>query len=291
MTNRRSFMTTAVTGIAALPALHSAARSTETVAALFPYAVCAETFWKDRPFADRLARIAEAGFRHFEFWKFQDKDIEAVAAACRQHHLTPVQFVAGWSMNSPERRAQFMVDLEQALAAADTLGVTMMTVIAGFEVEGASREQQTREVIETLRRAEPFARSANVVLMIEPTNVLVDHPGQLVVTSAHAAEIVRAVDSPHVRMLFDVYHQQVSEGNLSGNMRAYYELITYFQIADHPGRHEPGTGEINFAHVLRTIHELGYRKPIGLELKPKGDPLAALHAVLDADRAALSAAP
>ncbi len=100
------------------------------------------------------------------------------------------------------------------------------------------------------------------------------------------AQVLRAVGSPNVKMLFDVYHQQISEGNLSGNIHKYHDLIGYYQIADHPGRHEPGTGEIHYGHVLRQIHDVGYRGAIGMELSPKSDPMAAFKAVREADAAA-----
>ena len=103
-------------------------------------------------------------------------------------------------------------------------------------------------------------------------NVLVDHPRQLIVRSEHAALVLKAVGSPNVKMLFDIYHQQISEGNLTGNIRRFRDLIGYFQLADHPGRHEPTTGEINYPFVLWTIHEIGYTGAIGMEMSPKGRP-------------------
>jgi hydroxypyruvate isomerase len=105
----------------------------------------------------------------------------------------------------------------------------------------------------------------------------------LIVHSGEAATVLKAVGSPNVKMLFDVYHQQISEGNLTGNIRKYHDLIGYFQIADHPGRHEPTTGEINYPFVLRTIHEIGYRDPIGMEMSPKSDPMEAFKAIRQID--------
>ena len=84
-------------------------------------------------------------------------------------------------------------------------------------------------------------------------------------------------------MLFDCYHQQISEGNLSGNIRKHKDVIGYYQIADHPGRHEPGTGEVNYAHVFRTIHDVGYKGAIGMEMSAKRDPMVAFKAVREAD--------
>jgi hydroxypyruvate isomerase len=284
-----------------LPSHVTQAHSSEPVAGeqntLLRYSICADAFWLDRPFLERLDLIADAGFSHFEFWKFQagkrpgaDKDIDAIARLCARRSLSVVQFSAGWSLNSAERRAEFLAELDAAVIVAGRLGVKLMTVIAGRELEGVPRAEQIREVIASLAAAAPIAQAAGVTLMLEPTNVLVDHPGQLLSQSAEAAEIISAVNSAHVKMAFDVYHQQISEGNLTGNIKKYQHLIAHYQIADYPGRHEPGTGEINMPHVLRTIHDTGYRGMIGLELFPKADPMRALAAVLAADRAAAALA-
>ncbi len=128
-------------------------------------------------------------------------------------------------------------------------------------------------------------------MILEPLNILVDHPHQLIVHSADGADVLRAVGSPNVKMLFDIYHQQISEGNLTGNIRKYRDLIGYFQLADHPGRHEPTTGEINYPYVLRTIHDIGYSDPIGMEMSPKSDPVAAFGAIRRVDGEARSLPP
>jgi hydroxypyruvate isomerase len=155
--------------------------------------------------------------------------------------------------------------------------------VAGEETAGLSRDEQTQAVIKALKAGAHVVAPEGITIILEPLNVLVDHPKQLLVTSSQAAQVLRAVGSPNVKMLFDVYHQQITEGNLSRNIRTYADLIGYFQIADNPGRHEPGTGEIQYAQVLRTIHDSGYRGAIGLEMSPKTDPMAALQAVRKVD--------
>src|SRR5262249_41011567 len=145
---------------------------------------------------------------------------------------------------------------------------------------------QTQAVIAALKAGARIVEPEGVTIILEPLNILVDHPRQLVVHSAHAASILQAVGSPHVKMLFDIYHQQISEGNLTGNIRKYRDLIGYFQMADHPGRHEPTTGEINYPFVLRLIHDVGYRCPIGMEMSPKSDPMAAFEAIRAVDERA-----
>lgn len=255
------------------------------------YAVNVEMAWTKLPFLDRLRKVAESGFSHYEFWPWRGKDIDAIARLNTELGLVPVQFTASpksfnQGITDPKRHDEFVEDVKLALKVAKTLGVKKMCVVAGEETAGLSRDDQTKAVIEALKAGAKLVEPAGVTLILEPLNVLVDHPKQLVVNSEHAAQILRAVGSPNVKMLFDVYHQQISEGNLSGNIRKYKDLIGYYQIADHPGRHEPSTGEINYAHVLRVIHETGYRDAIGMELNPKDEPAAAFKAVREADAAA-----
>jgi len=107
-------------------------------------------------------------------------------------------------------------------------------------------------------------------LVIEPLNVLVDHPGYYLTTSAEGFEILDEVDSPNVKLLYDIYHQQVTEGNLIATITSHIAQIAHFHVADVPGRHEPGTGEINWVNVLRAIDEAGYAGYVGLEYMPTG---------------------
>lgn len=287
---RRTMLAATAVGAAALSARPAYAKPAgkrkpvKPVKTWLTYAVNAEMFWKDLPFVERLHRIADAGFTHFEFWS-HDKDLAAVADVCAERGLKPVQFVGVWSLNQEKGRNPLDA-LPKAIAAAKKLDVKMMTVVAGNEMKGVLRERQTEDVIKTLTEAAKIVAPEGITLLLEPLNVLRDHAGAFVVTSQHAAQIIRGVNSPHVKILFDVYHQQISEGNLSGNIEAYKDLIGYFQIGDHPGRHEPYTGEINFAHVLSEIQRSGVNGPIGLEFNPAADPKVALEAVVKADAAA-----
>jgi hydroxypyruvate isomerase len=168
------------------------------------------------------------------------------------------------------------------------LGVKKLCVVAGEETRGHSREEQTQAVITALKAGARIVEPEGITIILEPLNVLVDHPRQLIVHSAQAARVLEAVGSANVKMLFDIYHQQISEGNLTLNIRKHHRLIGYFQLADHPGRHEPTTGEINYPFVLKTIHDVGYRDPIGMEMSPKTDPMTAFKAIRRVDAEARS---
>jgi hydroxypyruvate isomerase len=283
-THRRGFLATAPAGLAAMGLTERAAPAAVArphEPTLLTYAVNVEMFWSGLPFLDRLRQVKEAGFAHYEFWPWRNKDIEAIARLNVELGLTPVQFSASpktfsQGITDPARRSEFVADIRAAVTVARRLGVKLLCVVAGEETPGLSRDAQTRAVVDALKAGAEIVEPEGITIILEPLNVLVDHPKQLVVRSDHAADIIRQIGSPHVKMLFDVYHQQISEGNLSGNIRQYKDLIGYFQIADHPGRYQPGTGEIRYAHVLRTIHDVGYQGFIGLEMRPKGSERDAL---------------
>ena len=247
--------------------------------------------WGNLPFLDRLRKVKEAGFTHYEFWPWRNKDIDAIVALNRELGLTPVQFSAspvkgfghGITNPDPARREEFEEEIRSAIPVAKKLGVKKICVVAGEETKGYSREDQTKAVIAALKAGAKIVEPEGITIILEPLNILVDHPRQLLVRSEHAALVLKLVGSPNVKMLFDIYHQQISEGNLTGNIRKYHDLIGYYQLADHPGRHEPTTGEINYPFVLWTIHQTGYRDPIGMEMSPKADPMAAFQAIRRVD--------
>jgi hydroxypyruvate isomerase len=255
------------------------------------YAVNVEMTWRKLPFLDRLRKVKEAGCSHYEFSPWRYKDIDAILMTSGELGLTAAQVSAspvkgfghGITNPDPGRRAEFEEEIRSAVPVAKNLGVKKRCVVAGEETKGYSREEQTEAVIAALKAGARIVEAEGITIILEPLNVLVDHPRQLIVHSGEAATALKAVGSPNVKMLFDVYHQQISEGNLTGNIRKYHDLIGNFQIADHPGRHEPTTGEINYPFVLRTIHEIGYRDPIGMEMSPKSDPMEAFKAIRQVD--------
>lgn len=286
MTTRRAFLSTAAgVGAAAMIPSPAAARPRFDDATWLTYAVNVELFWKGLPLLDRLKKVAEAGFTHYEFGPFKAKDIPALDKVSRERNLTPTQFTAYAGLADPARKGPFLEALDDAIAVAETLGVKGLGVVAGEVVKGLEREAMVDAVVDALKEAAERAKDHDITLLLEPRN-LADHPNELIVSTKDAADVVDAVGSTHVKILFDVYHQQASEGNLSGNIRKHFDKIGYFQVADHPGRSQPGTGEINYPHILKLIHDLGYKDAIGLEIKPKGDPLEALKQVREADAAA-----
>lgn len=243
--------------------------------------VCIDMIYSHLPLEERIARVKEAGYDAVEFWGWRSKDLDALEKACRAHGVQ----VAGFCVDpmgrlvDPATHETFLEGVEATLRQAERFGVKALIVTVGQEREGVPREEQKAAIISALRRAAPLAEKRGVALCVEPLNVLVDHKGYFLSATDEAVEIIRAVQSPAVKLLYDVYHQQVTEGNLIARIKEHAPLIGHIHIADVPGRHEPGTGEINYANVFRAIREAGYQGFVGLEFRPKQDARAALEAV------------
>jgi hydroxypyruvate isomerase len=174
-------------------------------------------------------------------------------------------------LTDPSQREAYLAGLEETVAACEELSCSTIISQVGNEIAGVPRESQKQSIIDGLKAAAAKLAGTGITLVIEPLNLLVDHAGYFLARSDEAAEIIEAVDSPHIRMLFDIYHQQITEGNLINNIKKHFKLIGHFHIADNPGRKEPGTGEINYANVIDAINELGFEGHAGTEFFPSTD--------------------
>ncbi|MBM7569240.1 hydroxypyruvate isomerase family protein [Paenibacillus sacheonensis] len=220
-------------------------------------------------FEERVERSRELGYTSIEFWGWGDKDLDRLAEVTKRIGLQVGSFCTKYGeLVDPAKRGLFLEGLQETIAAAKKVDCASLIVTVGNALEGVSREAQHDSIVEGLRAAVPLLEEAGITLVVEPLNMLVDHAGYYLVRSDEAFEIIDEVGSPYVKVLYDVYHQQISEGNLISTIQANIDRIGYFHIADHPGRHEIGTGEINYRNVLDAIRETGYAGPIGLEYFP-----------------------
>jgi hydroxypyruvate isomerase len=162
-------------------------------------------------------------------------------------------------------REEFLREVRESVDVARRVNATWMTVVPGHVDLRQHMNYQTAHVVESLRRAAEILEPHGLVIVIEPLNWLRDHPGQFLSEIPQAYQICRAVDSPSIKILFDIYHQQITEGNLIPNLDRAWSEVAYIQIGDNPGRREPTTGEINYLNVFRHIHGKGYRGVLGME--------------------------
>jgi hydroxypyruvate isomerase len=250
------------------------------------FSVNVEMWWRDLPFLERIDRAAALGFPAIEFWEWHEKDVDAIAGKVRSLGLS-VSNLTGWGfdpgLNDPRNHDDFVRAVESGCAVARKLGASLMTIVGGDDQPGMTQEEMHENIVEGLKRAAPIAERNDVVLALEPMNVRVDHAGHCLYGSPPAVRICERVGSSHVKLNWDLYHMQISEGDLCGHLREGFPYIGYVQLADTPGRNEPGTGEVHYNRVLRELHELGYRGYVGLECRPSGDEIEAARRVAAAD--------
>jgi len=224
---------------------------------------------------DQLRFMADQGFRAFEDNDMRGRPVdvqERIASEMGRLGLRMGVFVAheiGWTepkltSGREDWREEFLADIRGSVDVAKRVDATWMTVVPGYVDLRTDAGYQTANVVESLRRASDILEPHGLVMVLESLNPR-NHPGLFLRRISQAYEICRAVDSPACKILDDLYHQQVTEGNLIPNIDAAWDEIGYFQIGDNPGRNEPTTGEVNFANVFRHIRERGYRGILGME--------------------------
>ena len=250
------------------------------------FAVNIEMWFTRLPFLKRIEAAAALGFPAVEFWPLEGKDIDAVADKTAELKIEVAQFTA-WGfrpgLNNPRNHPKFVKAIEASCRAAKKLRCKLMTVVGGDDQPGMSQAQMHENIIAGLKLAAPIAEKHGVAMILEPMNIRVDHKGHCLYGSPPAIRICEEVASPSVKINWDLYHMQITEGDLCGRLRDGWKQVGYLQLADHPGRNEPGTGEVHYNRVLKAAHDLGYRGFIGLECRPRENELAAARRVAAAD--------
>lgn len=224
---------------------------------------------------DQLRFAAEVGFTAWEDNGMRNRAPElqdAIAAEMTRLGMTMGVFVAHGNFGatdfanpSDEQREQVLADLRAAVELAKKVNAKWVTVVPGAYANNLEWDYQTAKVIELLKRCAEICEPSGLVMVLEPLNWWANHPGLFLTKIPQAYLICEAVDSPSCKILFDIYHQQISEGNLIPNMNRAWEQIGYFQVGDNPGRNEPGTGEINYRNVFRHLHSREYQGIVGME--------------------------
>ena len=243
--------------------------------------VCAEMVFDDEPFHERVSRAAATGADGVEFWGWREKDLDAITAAADAADIPVVACTAGATLTDPDRTAEAVETVRESLDAAAGMGCLNLIVTTGPEQDGLDREAQHDAIVEVLSTVAPDAEAAGVTVVLEPLNADVDHPGYYLTSSQEGFDIVDAVDSPNVKLLYDVYHQQITEGNIIQTVTENVDRIGHIHMADVPGRHEPGTGELNYAHIFTALEGAGYDGWVGCEFSPINDPEEAMATVLN----------
>ena len=293
---RRGFIGTTL-GAAAMGAFSPLASSRSTAAAEAVsgkprLSICIEALFTKVPFVQRIEEVKKVGATAFEFWSWRGKDLDAIARKKDELGLDVAGFSCdtGGALVAAGSKDKFVAALKESIAAARKLACKRMIVTVGQEIKGTAREEQHKNIVEALKAGAPVVEEAGITLCLEPLNVLINHKGYYLATSAEGFQIIDEVASPNVLLLFDIYHQQITEGNVIRNFTTNIKKVGHFHVADVPGRHEPGTGEINYSNVFKAIAKAGYSAFVGLEMWPTGDHAEAVKATMKLFDDALAAA-
>ena len=233
-----------------------------------------ESWWTDLDFMQRFERAAEAGFSSIEFWEHNknNRNMNADAPLAKKLDLNIVQFT-GWggpSLADTSHHYDFIETMKRVTEIAHQLNAPMFTVVGHQTLKTISQADSLANLTLALETAAPILEDAKKMLILEPFNP-VDHPGHFLNGSADALRICREIDSPFIKINWDLYHMQLTEGNIVDNLYAGIDQVGYIQVADIPGRHQPGSGELNYNFIFNAIDAIGYKGPIGLECWPENN--------------------
>jgi hydroxypyruvate isomerase len=252
-------------------------------------------------FEQKMEAAAKAGLESVEFvgehYEWSDADIARVKSLARSLKLgiDTLSSVPRWgqqkiNMVEPAGRDVFLKEVEKNLVFAQKLDIPMALLMSGNAVPSLSFEQQFAALVDCAKRAGDLAAKAGITLIFEPLNTKVNHKGYFLSNCVDGLRLMKEVNHPNVRLLFDLYHEQVERGDVIRTALAAMPYVKVFHVADNPGRHEPGTGEMNYANIYKAIAKAGYSEYITMEYLPVEEQVASLQKALKEMRDGLAAA-
>lgn len=268
--------------------LVAAARVARTERAGLKLSIRVEALFPKLALEAQMEKVAEAGYQGFEFGDWRAADPHRVVRRKNKLGLECVCLVGNRGVNpegmglcDPAEREGFLAELRASAEAAVRFECRRLVVLTGYKRPHLSRRQQRASIVEGLKRAHEVVSRHGVTMLLEVINTLApveplnprgdNHADYFLDRTAEAFRILREVGSPYLKLLYDFYHVQIMEGNLIRTIQANLEAIGHFHVGDVPGRHQPGTGEINYPNVFRAIRESGYTGWVGMEYVPSGD--------------------
>lgn len=252
---------------------------------------CIDTLFTELPWNQRFQAAKDSGFEYIEFWCWTDKDLDEIKHCASNAGIKISGFNgdADFSLVDPAHKKQYLNYLQKSIDAAVYIGAESVTIhsnalgdkgIVVNHYDNLSDTVKLCSMYDMLRDCVPIAEKSGIVLNLEGLNTTTDHVGNFLKNTQMAAEIIRLLNSPMVRILYDVYHMQLNEGSVCDTLTKYIDTIGHIHVADVPGRHEPGTGELNYNHIFNHLKELGYTGKVGFELFPLTNSQEAVKAIM-----------
>jgi len=249
--------------------------------------VCLEMVFMDLPYEKRIEAISKCGFDLVEFWfhdatfngkectKEQSKDTAVLVQTCEKYGVSvnnvvvnaPDGSFGGSPVNAGDLN-KYLQRTEEVIKFAKAIGCNKAITCSGNIQPSLTRAEMRKNLEKALSKATEIANKNNFTLLLEPLNTYVDHAGYYLDSSKEASEIVRAINSPNLRLLYDVYHMQIMEGNIIANIQKNIDIIGHFHSAGVPGRHELWLSEVNYKYIVKEIEKMGYKNAFGLEYIP-----------------------
>lgn len=246
---------------------------------MIKYSVCIDMIFVEIPFYERIQAVSDSGFKAVEIWKWSTRDIEIIKHVIEKNSMeialinidsrdceVSEDLWTGGILSCGSEKA--VIDaVKQTIEVCSYLGVKKTVILPGNKRNGMPYEKQREKLISVLKEAAVIAEKAGVTLVLEPLNTF-NRPEVFLSCSKEGFDIIREVNNDSVKLLYDIYHQQQMEGNIIRTISENIGLIGHIQIADVPGRHQPGTGEINYKNILKAIGDTSYKGYVGLEYIP-----------------------
>ena len=228
--------------------------------------VCSDALYEGKDYKQAMKELAYAGFREIEFWTWWDKDLTVLKALKEEHGINYVAICTKFiSLVDPGKHKEYRQGLIESIAAAKEIDCKILISQVGDELADVSRSIQHNNLVNGLKEVAPLLEESGITLVIEPLNIRVDHKGYYLWDSDEAFEIIDKVNSKNIKVIFDIYHQQIMQGDLLRRIEQNIGKIGHFHAAGNPGRGHPLTGEINYIEVARTIDKTEYSGHIGME--------------------------
>lgn len=225
-------------------------------------------FFGDMDFVEAIYKVKELGFDAAETYNWKNLDLQAVRNACADTGVELLSMcTTEFNMTNPEMRQKWLDGLKESCEAAKAAGVKRLITQVGNDT-GEERAKQHESIVEALKAAKPILDDSGVTIMIEPLNTIVNHPGYYLWQASEAFDIIHEVDHPLVKVVYDIYHQQVMEGNIIPNITNNLDCIAHLHSAGHPGRIELQFGENDYKVIFRAVDNAGYKGACGLEYRP-----------------------
>ena len=238
------------------------------------------TWWlvSKLPVPDALALLTRLGYDGYEMFDWRDPKVMDIFVSLKDKYTLSCECLVankgvtapGCGLVNPREHEEFLKQTQLAIDAARAVGAKQLVTLTGNEMGGVPRSEQMANAVAAMRAAAPMLEKNGMTAIVEVLNTYVNHAGYFLYYVRDGAELIDRVGSPNVKLLFDIYHVQIMEGNLIESIRSNIDRIGHFHVGDVPGRHQPGTGEINYRNVFKAIYDQGdrFRGSVALEYSP-----------------------